>query len=334
MSKFTSIHGSPNSFFTKGMCWYIISLAHRRTVRGICLLSFRQLRLEDKELLSRYTQGLVYENSELSFANLYIWRKGWGIEICERDGVLYFSYVNPSNGCKGHMQPVVPAGMPVRPAVEVAMADLAERKCGLDIMGANDEFLARLQAEGAQNLAVEEDRDLADYVYLRSDLVNLSGKKFHSKRNHLNRFLAENAYTWQDLTPEMLPQCLGICTRWLSEREGDGDADPNELCAIREAVSNMHGLGLIGALVCVDGRPVAFTVGERFRPDMALIHLEKADQTIPGIYAFINQQFLIGNFGGVEFVNREEDMGLPGLRQAKESYNPVRLVKKYRIRKA
>jgi hypothetical protein len=117
------------------------------------------------------------------------------------------------------------------------------------------------------------------------------------------------------------------------EREGNGGADPNELFAIGEAVANMRELGLIGALVCVDGRPAAFTIGERFKPDMALIHLEKADPEIPGIYAFVNQQFLFRNFKDVEFVNREEDMGLQGLRQAKESYNPDHLVKKYRIRK-
>jgi len=292
------------------------------------------LRLEDKELLSRYTTGLVYENSEYSFANLYLWRKGWGIEICEHEGVLYFSYANPEDGCIGHMQPVVPVGRPVKPAVERAMADLAERECGLDIMGVNDEFLARFSAEGTQGYIVEYDRDLAEYVYLCSDLVNLSGKKFHSKRNHLNKFLADTAYTWQELTPEMLPQCLSINKQWLNEKQDDADVDRNELFAIKEAVSNLYALGLIGALICVDGRPRAFTVGERFRPNMALIHLEKADPEIPGIYAFINQQFIFRNFKDVEFVNREEDMGISGLRQAKESYNPVRMVNKYRIRRA
>jgi hypothetical protein len=319
--------------FTYPSEWYIMLPAHKRSVRGICLLPFRQLRLEDKELLARYTKGIEYENSELSFANLFIWRQGWGIEICEHEGVLYFSYVHPDNGCTGQMQPVVPAGMPLRPAVETAMRDLAERECGLDIMGVNDEFLARFRAEGTQGYAVEEDRDLMEYVYRTEDLINLSGKKYHSKRNHLNKFLAEYAYTWQDLTPDFLTQCLSICAQWMSEREG-GSVDRNELCAIREAITHMNELGLIGALVCVDGRPRAFTVGERFKPDMAIIHLEKADPDVPGIYAFINREFLSRNFSDMEFVNREEDMGLPGLRQAKLSYNPARLVNKYRIRKA
>jgi uncharacterized protein len=250
--------------------------------------------------------------------------------------VLYFSYANPADGCMGHMQPVVPAGAPVRPAVERALQDIAERKCGLDIMGVNDDFLSRLKSEGAQGYIIEEDRDLADYVYLRSDLTDLSGKKFHSKRNHVNKFLADTTYTWQELTPEMLPQCLGIYRNWIHEKEdgGDADVDPNELCAVKEAVTHMHTLGLTGALICVDGKPAAFTMGERFRPNMALIHLEKANQEIPGIYAFVNQQFICRNFNDVEFVNREEDMGIPGLRRAKESYNPVRLVKKYRIRRA
>jgi hypothetical protein len=292
------------------------------------------MKLEDKQLFTRYSEGLSYENSEMSFANLFIWRKGWKIEICEQDNVLYISYRHPETGCMGHMQPVVPLGRPVKPAVETAIADLRARECGLDIMGVNDDFAARFRREGAEGYVVEEDRDLAEYVYLAGDLINLQGKKFHSKRNHLNKFLADTAYTWQDLTPDMLTQCLGICREWLREKDDTADVDDTEMYAIKEAVANMRELGLIGALVCVDGKPRAFTVGERFRPDMALIHLEKADPEIPGIYAFINQQFLYRNFRDVEFVNREEDMGIPGLRRAKESYNPVRMVNKYRIREA
>jgi uncharacterized protein len=296
------------------------------------LLNFRQIQIGDKELFSRYTEGLSFENTEMSFTNLFIWRQGWKIEICEHEGVLYISYTHPDTGCRGHMQPVVPRGMPVRPAVEIAIADIRERACGLDIMGVNDDFVTRFRQEGTDGYIIDEDRDLAEYVYLSSDLANLQGKKFHSKRNHLNKFLSDIAYTWQDLQPEMLLQCLGICRNWMNEREDDADVDRCEYYAVKEAVTNMRELGLVGALVCVDGSPVAFTVGERFRPNMALVHLEKADPSVPGIYAFINQQFVFRNFQDLEFVNREEDMGIPGLRKAKESYNPVHMVNKYRIR--
>ena len=96
----------------------------------------------------------------------------------------------------------------------------------------------------------------------------------------------------------------------------------------------MEALGLTGALLTIGGKPCGFTVGEHFRPDMALIHLEKADPSIPGSYAFLNQQFAERSFGDVTYLNREEDMGIPGLRRAKESYYPVKLVKKYRIKEA
>jgi uncharacterized protein len=305
--------------------------AHKRTVRGICLLNFRQMKLEDKALFARYTEGLEFENTELSFTNLFIWRQGWKIEICEHDGALFLSYAHPETGRPGHMQPIVPAGVPVKPAVEAAFKDLRARACGSDIMGVNDDFIARFKSEGCESYVIEDDRDLAEYVYLSSDLAGLEGKKYHSKRNHLNKFLADTAYTWQELTPEMLPQCLSVCRMWLDEKPDDANVDMNELYAIKEAVTNMHELGLIGALVCVDGKPRAFTVGERFRPNMALVHLEKADSEYPGIFAFINQQFIFRNFRDMEFVNREEDMGIPGLRRAKESYYPHHMVNKYRI---
>ena len=296
------------------------------------MLPFRQMELSDRELLAHYLQGQTYENTELSFTNLYIWRKGWDIEICEHEGVLYFSYKHPQTGGIGHMQPVVPLGRPVRPAVDTALADLRQRCCGLDIMGINDEFIARLRQENTEGLVIEEDRDLAEYVYNRDDLDNLPGKRYHSKRNHINKFLEYASYTWQELTPDLLTQCLSISCNWLHDREGAADVDESELLAIKEAVTHMNDLKLVGALLCVDGKPSAFTVGERFRPDMALIHLEKADPTVPGIYAFINQQFIHRHFKDVQFVNREEDMGIPGLRKAKESYYPARLVNKYRIR--
>lgn len=294
------------------------------------MLSFRQLTLDDKALLERYTAGLNFENSELSFANLYMWRKSWKIEICEHEGVLYFSYRNPDDGCVGHMQPVVPAGQPVMPAVRTALADLHHRQCGVDIMGVNEEFATRFNAEPHEGIEITFDRDLAEYVYSREDLDKLPGKKFHNKRNHINKF--DSAYAWQELTPELLPQCLAVANEWFQDHADSDDVDDSELCTIREAVKNMQKLGLVGALICVEGHPKAFTIGEHFRPDLALIHLEKADPNIPGIYAFINQQFVHRNFQDVTFVNREEDMGIPGLRKAKESYNPVRLVNKYRIR--
>ncbi len=294
------------------------------------MLQFRQLTLEDRALLERYAEGIEYENSELSFANLYIWRKSWRIEICEHEGVLYFSYRHPDTGCVGHMQPLVPAGQPVMPAVRTALDDLRQRRCGLDIMGVNEDFAARFHAEPHEGIEITFDRDLAEYVYLREELDKLPGKKFHNKRNHINKF--DSAYNWQELTPELLPQCLSISCEWFHSHEGSDNVDDGEMSAIKEAISNMEALGLVGALLCVEGHPKAFTIGERFRPDMALIHFEKADSSIPGIYAFINQQFVHRNFQCVTYVNREEDMGIPGLRRAKESYNPVRLVNKYRIR--
>lgn len=302
------------------------------------MLDFRQLTLADGELLAKTLQGQEYENSELSFANLYMWRRGWKIEICEQDGVLYFTYRDPDSKCVGHMSPVVPVGRPVRPAVDAALADLKSRKCALDIMGVNESFITRLRQEDTAGLDIEEDRDLEEYVYLREDLVGLQGKKYHAKRNHINRFLAEcgNAYGWEPLTPDCLEQCLAISRQWFQGKEdiGNEEVDESELLAVREAVAHMEALGLTGALLTIGGKPCGFTVGEHFRPDMALIHLEKADPSIPGSYAFLNQQFAERSFGDVTYLNREEDMGIPGLRRAKESYYPVKLVKKYRIKEA
>ena len=184
-----------------------------------------------------------------------------------------------------------------------------------------------------------EERDLFDYVYDGESMRELKGRKNVKKRNHINYFIKEyeGRYEYRLLDEEDFDACLALVQEWTSNKEENGQIDEEmeeELIGIKKLFENYSVLKdkLKIAGIFIDGKLEAFTMGEYINPDMALIHIEKANPSIRGLYPFINQQFLVHEFSDVEFVNREEDLGIEGLRKAKLSYHPVRFVEKYTVR--
>jgi len=180
----------------------------------------------------------------------------------------------------------------------------------------------------------EEDRDFYDYVYLASDLIGLRGKKYDGKRNHISKFKKLYEYEYVKLTPGHIDDCMRImydrcvendcgCLRGLDHA---CDRKPSE-----ELLAHFGELDCVGALIRVGDRFEAFTVGEALNRDTAVIYIEKANIAVSGLYTFINQQFCEREWSGMTYINREEDEGVPGLRKAKLSYHPARLVEKYTI---
>lgn len=184
-----------------------------------------------------------------------------------------------------------------------------------------------------ENYFTEEDRDNFDYVYNVKDLIALKGNKYHDKKNKVNKFRSLYRYEYLTLTPELIGKCLAYEDYWCEVR--DCEKEPGlekEQCAVYRMLINFGPLGIKGGLIRIDGKVAALTIGEKFLSDTMVIHVEKANSEIPGLYQVINQEFLMHEASDCEFVNREQDLGNPGLRRAKMSYNPVRFVKKYKIR--
>ncbi len=174
------------------------------------------------------------------------------------------------------------------------------------------------------------DRDGSDYIYSRESLAVLSGKKLHAKKNHLNAFWRENRAEYKKMTAADVPECLRLYETWFSEK----DESVKLLQESREATKMlMTFIGkapeLTGGVIRIDGKIAAFTVGEQITDDTALIHMEYADRTVRGLYPAINQQFVFHEWQNVLYINREEDMGDEGLRKAKESYHPLKLLNEY-----
>jgi len=214
------------------------------------------------------------------------------------------------------------------------MEDARKRGIPCRFTGLTQDDQASLEALFPGKFRYHFDRDAFDYVYDIHDLADLKGRKFQRKRNHLNRFRDANPdHTLTPITQENLPQVRLLVQRWYALRlEQDPHADfLLEQAALKKALDHLQALGLEGLLLSVDDQPVAMTLGSRLNSQTFDIHFEKALDVADGAYAAINNGFaryLREKYPEVRYLNREDDMGLEGLRKAKLSYNPDHMVDK------
>ncbi|MDD3580583.1 MAG: phosphatidylglycerol lysyltransferase domain-containing protein [Desulfobacca sp.] len=291
---------------------------------------FKSLDLADREVVQGRLWDYQPETSELTFTNLFIWRFHYHFEWClDQDWLLLMSN-SPENG----VWALPPLGPRPRRQMARRLLEWLKEDKGLTearIERADSRLVAEL-ADGA-TFAIESTRKQFDYLYRSQDLINLAGRKYHAKRNHLNNFKRSYQFTYQPLEARHLPECCELADQWCVFKRCDEDLNlMGEWEAIAEALKNFEALHLQGGVILVDDRVEAFAMGERLNQDTAVVHLEKANPELGGIYAVINQQFCAHAWAQVPFINREQDLGAEGLRRAKLSYQPHRLVEKFRIR--
>jgi uncharacterized protein len=291
---------------------------------------FKLLGLEDRDILQRLLWDYQPETSELTFTNLFIWREFYHFSWClEGDWLLIIS------DSPGGSWALPPIGPPPRAAVCQKLLQWP----GINWTTAPG--IARADARLATELAqaggflIEPQRDHFDYVYRSVDLIQLAGAQYQAKRNHLHQFQRSRPIAYESLQEKHLAACLEVAAEWCALKKCDEDLGlKGEWDAVRAGLRNFQELNLVGGVILVDNRVAAFTVGELLNRDTAVIHLEKADPAIPGIYAAINQEFCRHSWSEVPWINREQDLGVPGLRMAKMSYHPQHLVEKFRIHPA
>lgn len=297
------------------------------------MIEFRDLTLEDKALIDDYFRKGQYNNSECTFTNLYIWRDCYAVQWTVVDGLLV---IKPGQADESWILP---------PYGDYDICDLkgvllqlrdyfAAQGKPLMLRAITESFAAVLEETCPGMFALEEERDLEDYLYSGDDLRELKGRKYHSKRNHLSNFRKNYPdYEYQTMTADMLEDVWAYMQLWCKQKACSGKFSDGLICegqAIREALDHFEQLDYKGAVIRLDGQIEAFTFGEKLNDNTVVIHVEKANSLINGLYGAINQEFLMHEWPDVAFVNREEDTGDEGLRKAKLSYHPVSLVKKYK----
>jgi len=293
---------------------------------------FKPLTLADREIFRKILWDYQAETSELTFTNLFMWQSHYGYQwSLDRDRLVMVGAM-----AGGEAWALPPLGPPPR-------ADLCRRVLAWlrDGRGVADPAIERadprLAAEvaGHPDFLVEPIRDHFDYVYRSEDLINLAGGPYNAKRNHINSLARSYRFRYEPLGEEYLSACLYLCARWCQVKRCDQDLSlMGEWEAIGAALANFQALQLQGGVILINDRVEAFTCGELLNEATAVIHLEKANPEVRGLYAVINQEFCRQAWAGVPFINREQDLGEAGLRTAKMSYHPHHLVEKFRIRLA
>lgn len=185
-----------------------------------------------------------------------------------------------------------------------------------------------------KDFIVEEERDHFDYLYDVKELAELKGRKYHDKRNKVNKFRTLYNHEYLSLTTDLIDEGLNFEDNWCEVEECEKYYGlENEKNAILKMLCNFESLNIKGGAIRINGKIEALTLGERMLQDTFVIHVEKANTDIPGLYQVINQEFLMHDAQDCLFVNREQDLGIPGLRKSKMSYNPVRFIRKFRVSK-
>ncbi len=288
---------------------------------------FKEIGLEDKELFDSFLKN-KYENSEANFTNLFLWKDYYNTMYAVADGLLVIMNKSPNGGY--HFYYPYGSG-DIRGCIAAMRSYVGRLGEPLRITNANREG-ADLISDMFDNAVINEHISFNDYVYTSRALIDLPGKKLHSKKNHLNKFKKQYCnYVYRSITPEDYPGCVDLARQLILNAEGrENIRYIYEMKSINNAFDNFDYFGLKGGLIEIDGSLAAFSVGEALTDNMALIHIEKADTRYDGIYAAINNEFVRNQWADYEYINREEDMGIEGLRKAKSSYRPHHMVIKYK----
>ena len=304
-------------------------------------MTFHPLTLFDREAMQAVTLLSGRRNCNYTFANLVGWKFLFGTEVCVLENAVVLRYT--FDGQRAYMVCTLEAL-----SLELIEALFDDSNGDLTLIGLEDSQVAQLSIFNSQfSISTEPVRDQYDYIYRRTDLATLHGKHLDAKRNHIHRFRAEHlGLEYRPLTPELFDECRRLTEIWqgdkaaikreqsqvyLSSAEREqartkfkdaSDTIDVEKQVMETIFSNWDALGMTGGSIFVDGRMVAFTYGSAVTTDTLDVCVEKADRHVKGAFAIINQQFAEHLPEQYIYLNREEDMGIPGLRQAKLSYRP------------
>lgn len=297
---------------------------------------FKNIDINAKKKLDAYFDMVDYEACEYCFTTLYMWQHAYktGYYIGDDFAIIVGEY-------EGDSFSILPLAYKDKldEVIDFVLNCFENKNKKVYFRGITKEVVDTLKEKYPSRFEYIQERDLFDYIYEAEGLRTLAGRKNQKKRNHINSFLKEyeGRYKYTLLNKENFDECLEIVKDWTNNKEEQNDFNEgmdDEFLAINKIFNDYDELKdkIKIAGIYIDEKLEAFTIGEYLNKNMALIHIEKANPDIRGLYPFINQQFLKNEFSDVDFVNREEDLGIEGLRKAKLSYHPCKFVEKYTIR--
>jgi hypothetical protein len=288
-------------------------------------LEFEPIQLDRQEAYLNRLSQCAQVSSDYSFANLFGWAEEYGLTWAWQDELVWIRQSRPDACC---WAPIGPWQNTDWQAIFAACRQDAVR-----FIRVPEKLASLWNRHFADQVLVEEERDHWDYLYDIRELIELRGNRFHKKKNLVRQFKKKYDYRYQPFGPEMIEPAMAMQADWCNWKDCESsDVLKAENKSVFKILYNWKDfIGLMGGVLLVDDLIVAYTIAERLAEDTVVVHYEKGCPDYKGVYQAINQMFLEHLDGNFKWVNREQDLGEDGLRQAKLSYNPVGFLKKYRV---
>lgn len=287
------------------------------------MIPYKQIELSDRETIMKCLDGNSFRACDFSFTNLISWNPKFKTKYYVTENTLFLRFIDGNNEVF-YMMPI--GSMDLAKAISLMEKDAKENSIPFQMKAISNHMWQMIDQTLPGKFHYLDDRDNYEYIYSSEKLINLSGKKLQSKRNHINRFKADNP-NWEYISvtnKETLEECRNMLNEWenIKENQQDKESLKYDSLATRFMIDHFATLNLKGGAIKIDGKMIAFTIGEKLTDDTFVVHVEKAFSHINGAYTIINQQFIKNEASEFAYINREEDMGLEPLRKAKKSYYP------------
>jgi len=296
------------------------------------MLHFSPVTIGNRETIQTFFDKSVFRNCDFSFSNIFNWKHLYNTTFVVKEGCLYFRFQTLEEW-PGYLFPLGEGNL--QHSIEQILQDCEERGDEFFLYAATQNMFDLIEEAMPGQFVFEKNRDWYEYLYLAKDLISLTGKKYQAKRNHIHKF--ERTYQWEYLpiTRDIIPECMELYERWCKGHGGCYSEQSliEERIATIKAFQYYERLGLIGGALRINGEILAYSYGQPLTKDTFGIHAEKCLADIDGGFTMINQQFAEHNCADFLYINREEDLGLDSLRQAKMSYHPDILLEKGLIRR-
>ena len=305
-------------------------------------MEFREITIQDRDWMRQLLGYSDNRAAEFNFTVLFIWRDIMNSRVC-RVGEFLIVKFHPQ-GTSAPMY-LFPAGrgdeQQIKHVIGMCIEDAVAGGYPFLMASVQQQQKEVLETLFPDRFSYEPVRNSFDYIYSAEDLAFLRGKKFQSKRNFVSRFKRQEGWNYEIVGKENISECMEMSLRWCAKYGcGKNPSMQSEHCSVKNALENFEELGLQGGLLRLNGEVVAFTIAEKTNSDTLLVHIEKAYADIPGAYPAIANEFLRNSIVvdaqtgelSVKYINREDDAGDLGLREAKMQYHPLFLLEKYTVK--
>lgn len=299
-----------------------------------------EISIDNREILDKYLNGYEYKTSGLSFSAQYMWRDinkfSWdmigeymcisGISHLELEDGIELPFMFPPLTATGEYDKDA-----LRETIYNAKAHF-EKKGQPFSLRLVPFHIMEIIKEAVPEMQFLDDRPNYDYIYLTQELIDLKGKSFHSKKNHLNYFKKTYEYEYVELTSDMADEAMSFISDFNRRKEvpaHEMEMLKMEERAMEDVFVNLEKVGYSAGAILIDGKIEAIAIGGKLGKKTITEHVEKANIEYRGLYQAINNEFCRNVASEAKYINREEDMGIPNLRKAKLSYKPVKLLEKY-----